>query len=83
MGEWAEIRIRDTGIGIPEECRLKLFEPFFTTKEAGKGTGQGLSIAHSVVVGKHKGTIAFDTEPGKGTTFIIRLPILLPGKIKE
>jgi signal transduction histidine kinase len=80
--EWAEIRIRDTGIGIPEECRSKLFEPFFTTKEVGKGTGQGLAIAHSVIVGKHKGTINFDTEMGKGTTFIIRLPTLLPETIK-
>ena len=73
---WAEIRIRDTGTGIPEKARKKIFEPFFTTKGVGKGTGQGLAIAHSVVVGKHGGTIHFETESGKGTTFVIRLPLV-------
>jgi len=75
-GEWAEIRVRDTGCGIPEAARDRVFQPFFTTKEVGKGTGQGLAIAHSVIVNKHGGTIAFETEVGKGTTFIIRLPVL-------
>jgi signal transduction histidine kinase len=74
-GEWAEIRIGDTGTGIPEAIRSRVFDPFFTTKEVGKGTGQGLAIAHSIVVDKHQGTITFDTETGKGTTFIIRLPL--------
>jgi PAS domain S-box-containing protein len=74
-GDWAEIRISDTGTGIPEKIRSRIFEPFFTTKEVGKGTGQGLSITHSVVVKKHNGQITFDTVTGKGTTFIIRLPI--------
>jgi signal transduction histidine kinase/DNA-binding NarL/FixJ family response regulator len=74
-GGWAEIRIRDTGTGIPEKARAKVFDPFFTTKGVGKGTGQGLAIAHSVVVEKHGGTISFETETGKGTTFIIRLPL--------
>ena len=69
-----EIRIKDTGTGIPQEARSRVFDPFFTTKEVGKGTGQGLAIARSVVVDKHKGTIHFETEAGKGTTFIIRLP---------
>ena len=72
--EWAEIRIQDTGSGIPESVRARIFDPFFTTKEIGKGTGQGLAIARSVVVDKHDGTIHFETEEGKGTTFIIRLP---------
>jgi PAS domain S-box-containing protein len=72
--EWAEIRVQDTGSGIPEEVRTRIFDPFFTTKEIGKGTGQGLAIARSVVVDKHGGTIHFETEMGKGTTFIIRLP---------
>ncbi len=71
---WAEIRIQDTGTGIPEKARARIFDPFFTTKEIGKGTGQGLAIAHSVVVDKHDGSIHFETEDGKGTTFIIRLP---------
>jgi PAS domain S-box-containing protein len=72
---WAEIRIQDTGTGIPESVRPRIFDPFFTTKEIGKGTGQGLSIARSVIVDKHNGTIHFETEEGKGTTFIIRLPL--------
>jgi len=82
-GDWAEIRIRDTGTGIPEHARARVFDPFFTTKGVGKGTGQGLAIAHSVVVDKHGGTICFETENGKGTTFIIRLPFVSPGKVKE
>jgi PAS domain S-box-containing protein len=73
--EWVEIRISDTGTGIPEEIRSKIFDPFFTTKEVGKGTGQGLAIAHNVVVEKHGGMIFFETEMSKGTTFIIRLPL--------
>jgi PAS domain S-box-containing protein len=74
-GNAVEIRISDTGTGIPEAVRPRLFEPFFTTKEVGKGTGQGLAIARSVIVEKHGGTITFETEIGKGTTFIIRLPL--------
>jgi len=73
--EWAEIRVQDTGCGIPERVRTRIFDPFFTTKEIGKGTGQGLAIARSVIVGKHGGTIHFETEEGKGTTFVIRLPL--------
>jgi two-component system, NtrC family, sensor kinase len=72
--DWAEIRIQDTGLGIPEKVRSRIFDPFFTTKAIGKGTGQGLAIARSVVVDKHNGSIHFETEDGKGTTFIIRLP---------
>jgi signal transduction histidine kinase len=72
---FAEIRISDTGTGIPPEIREKIFDPFFTTKEVGKGTGQGLAIAHDVIVNKHGGTIALESEPGKGSTFIIRLPL--------
>jgi PAS domain S-box-containing protein len=72
--EWAEIRVQDTGTGIAEKVRMRIFDPFFTTKEIGKGTGQGLAIARSVVVDKHNGTIHFETEEGKGTTFVIRLP---------
>ena len=74
-GDWAEVRIRDSGTGIPEHARERVFDPFFTTKGVGKGTGQGLAIAHSVVVEKHGGTLRFETETGKGTTFVIRLPL--------
>ena len=73
--EWVEIRISDTGTGIPPHVRAKIFDPFFTTKEVGKGTGQGLAISHGVIVDKHKGKLFFETEMGKGTTFIIRLPL--------
>lgn len=72
---WAEIRIADTGPGIPKGIRDKIFDPFFTTKEVGKGSGQGLSISHSVIVNKHGGSIDFETEINKGTTMIIRLPL--------
>lgn len=75
---WVEVRISDTGTGIPEAIRSKIFDPFFTTKQIGRGTGQGLAYAHSVVVEKHKGTLTFETEEGRGTTFIIRLPLRQP-----
>ena len=74
-GDWAQIRIEDTGTGIPKSIRHKVFDHFFTTKEVGKGTGQGLAIAYTIVVKKHGGTIRFESEEGMGTTFIIRLPI--------
>ena len=74
-GEFAEISVADTGTGIPEAIRTRIFEPFFTTKEVGKGTGQGLALAHSIVVKKHQGKIYFETEMGHGTTFFIHLPI--------
>ena len=75
VGAEAEIRVSDTGAGIPEEIRTRIFEPFFTTKDIGKGSGQGLALAHAVIVEKHGGTIHFESETGRGTTFIIRLPM--------
>ncbi len=80
LGNAAEIRIADSGTGIPEQIRNRIFEPFFTTKEVGRGTGQGLAIARSVVVEKHGGCIRFETEIGRGTTFIIQLPLADPPK---
>ncbi len=68
------IEISDSGTGIPEEIRPRIFDPFFTTKPVGKGTGQGLPIARSIVL-KHQGTLTFDSEMGKGTVFTIRLPL--------
>lgn len=73
-GDWAVIRVSDTGVGIPLAIRSRIFDPFFTTKDVGKGTGQGLAISHTVVE-KHGGTITFETAEGEGTTFIIRLPL--------
>lgn len=74
-GAWAEIQVADSGPGIPAEIQSKVFDPFFTTKPVGKGTGQGLAIAHSVIVQKHQGTISFESSPATGTTFLIRLPL--------
>ena len=74
-GERVCIEIEDTGGGIPDAIRDRIFDPFFTTKEVGKGTGQGLAIARSVVVDKHGGELTCRSEVGKGTTFFIRLPI--------
>jgi PAS domain S-box-containing protein len=69
------ISISDTGTGIPESIRNRIFEPFFTTKEVGRGTGQGLSMAHNTVVQGHGGTLSFQTEAGEGTTFFVQLPV--------
>jgi len=74
-GDWVEVSISDTGTGIPDNVRERVFDPFFTTKEVGRGTGQGLMLAHTVIVKKHSGKIWFDSEVGKGTTFFLRLPI--------
>ena len=71
----AEIRLSDDGCGIPEAVQQRIFEPFFTTKEVGRGSGQGLAIARSVVVDKHGGTLTFTTAAGEGTTFLVRLPL--------
>ena len=75
LGDSIEIAIADTGRGIPVDARARIFDPFFTTKEVGKGTGQGLAIARTVVVDKHGGSLHFETEVGQGTTFFVRLPI--------
>jgi two-component system NtrC family sensor kinase len=72
--EWIEVRIQDDGPGILPEHRSKLFEPFFTTKPAGEGTGLGLWTVRSIVAGL-MGQVAYETEVGRGTTFIIRLPV--------
>jgi PAS domain S-box-containing protein len=72
---WAEIRIKDSGAGIPEAIRNQVFDLFFTTKEEGVGSGQGLAIAHSVIVDKHGGVLTFESAPGEGTIFVIRLPL--------
>jgi PAS domain S-box-containing protein len=70
----AIISISDTGTGIPEAVRSRIFDPFFTTKGLGEGTGQGLSIAWSMIKERHGGRLTFETEVGKGTTFEIRIP---------
>jgi len=74
-GDCVRIDIQDTGCGIAPEIQERLFEPFFTTKEVGRGSGQGLAIAYSLVVNKHGGALSFESEVGHGTTFTIRLPV--------
>jgi len=69
------IAIADNGGGIPPKVQARIFEPFFTTKEVGVGTGQGLAIAHNVIVKSHQGQIWFDSKEGIGTTFYIKLPM--------
>lgn len=69
-----DIEVHDTGDGIPLDILPKVFDPFFTTKDVGKGSGLGLYIVHEIIE-EHDGCIAVDSEPGKGTTFLIRLPV--------
>jgi predicted ATPase/signal transduction histidine kinase len=74
-GGRVRIEIADTGCGIRPAIRDRVFDPFFTTKEVGRGSGQGLAISRSIVVDKHGGSLTFESEVGKGTTFTIRLPV--------
>jgi PAS domain S-box-containing protein len=70
-----EVRISDTGLGIPESIQHRIFDPFFTTKKTGIGSGQGLAIAQAIINKKHNGKIVFETQDGVGTTFKIFLPL--------
>jgi PAS domain S-box-containing protein len=74
VGERVRIAISDDGCGIPPEIGAHVFDPFFTTKPVGKGTGQGLAIVRSVI-DKHGGSVRFESQPGRGTTFFVELPI--------
>jgi signal transduction histidine kinase len=75
IGDFVEVSVGDTGAGIPEAVRARIFEPFVTTKEVGRGTGQGLALSRGIVVEKLQGSLHFETETGRGTTFFIRLPV--------
>ncbi len=75
-----KISIKDTGVGMSSETKMKVFDPFFTTKEVGKGTGLGLSISFGIIK-KHHGKIEVNSETGEGSEFIISLPIILQGEI--
>jgi two-component system NtrC family sensor kinase len=79
---FVELEFRDTGPGISEENIEKIFDPFFTTKDVGHGTGLGLAISFGVVKA-HNGIISVDSEPGKGTTFIVRLPVKATEEVPE
>ena len=74
IGECIEIAFADTGMGIPEENLEKIFDPFFTTKDTGHGVGLGLAISYGIIK-EHRGAVSVESEIGKGTTFIVRLPI--------
>ena len=78
LGAHVVIAIGDDGDGIPDSIRASIFNPFFTTKELGRGSGQGLAIARSVVVERHGGILDFDTGPERGTTFFVRIPLAYP-----
>src|SRR5690606_19122328 len=73
--EYATIEVEDNGPGMSEDVKSHIFEPFYTTKEVGKGTGLGLSVSYFIITEHHKGKIEVDSTPGKGTRFIIRLPL--------
>jgi PAS domain S-box-containing protein len=79
-GDEVAITVSDSGCGIPDDLRERIFDPFFTTKAIGRGTGQGLAITRSIVADRHHGSIAVESEPGRGSTFEIRLPIGAPAQ---
>jgi signal transduction histidine kinase len=74
LGKAVEVRVRDNGVGIPEEIKDRLFQPFFTTKPTGEGTGLGLSISYEIVTKQHGGTIEVASEVGAFTEFVVSLP---------
>jgi signal transduction histidine kinase len=74
-GSSVVISVSDNGTGIAAEDQDRVFEPFFTTKEVGRGTGQGLTLTHSIVTKRHGGSLWFETTPGEGTTFFVKLPV--------
>ena len=69
------ITIADNGPGIPKEVQNRLFDPFYTTKPVGKGTGLGLSISYQIITERHHGTLECRSTMGKGTAFVIEIPI--------
>jgi signal transduction histidine kinase len=73
--DWVSVTIADNGVGMSNQVKQRIFDPFFTTKPVGQGTGLGLSIAYDIIVQKHGGSIDCISEPGKGTEFIIKLPV--------
>jgi PAS domain S-box-containing protein len=80
-GNWVTVTISDTGCGIPEAIKSRVFDQFFTTKDVGRGTGQGLALARSIVVDKHGGRIAFEPNLPQGTTFVVSVPIGPPDAV--
>ena len=83
LGKEVEIKISDTGCGVPDEIKDRIFDPFFTTKAVGKGTGQGLAMAYRTVVEQHHGRLWVDSVKGKGSTFNIVLPYKPKGQSNQ
>jgi two-component system, NtrC family, sensor kinase len=73
--EWVQIAIADTGLGMAESIQKQIFNPFFTTKPIGKGTGMGMAISHEIITEKHGGKLTCFSTPGRGTEFVIHIPI--------
>ncbi len=71
----ARIEVEDNGPGMDQSTQNRIFEPFYTTKSVGQGTGLGLSVSYIIITNNHQGTMEVESEPGKGTRFIIRLPL--------
>lgn len=76
---YVQLRVGDNGTGIPEPIRAKIFQPFFTTKPTGEGTGLGLSLSYDIITKGHGGDLMVNSQEGKGSEFIIQLPITTPG----
>jgi signal transduction histidine kinase len=76
QGDNIEIKVKDNGTGVPDDIKDKIFQPFFTTKPTGQGTGLGLSMSYDIITKGHGGELAVRTEEGKGSDFIVVLPIL-------
>lgn len=73
--QWVRVAIADNGTGMPADVKAHIFDPFFTTKPTGKGTGMGMSISHQIVTENHRGKLHCFSEPGKGTEFVIQIPV--------
>ncbi|MBF2025805.1 MAG: HAMP domain-containing protein [Oscillatoriales cyanobacterium C42_A2020_001] len=73
--QWVEVAIADNGVGIPPTVQQRIFDPFFTTKPLGKGTGMGMSISYQIITEKHRGKLECFSTPGKGTEFVIQIPL--------
>ena len=80
-GHYVRLTVHDTGIGMSPDIMDKIFDPFFTTKQVGEGSGLGLSVVHGIVT-QHDGYITVESEPGKGSTFTVYLPVIA-GKLRN
>ncbi|MDD9301349.1 MAG: hypothetical protein HUK40_02975 [Desulfobacter sp.] len=78
----AVIHVADNGPGMDKKVRQRIFEPFYTTKEIGDGTGLGLSVSYFIIAENHGGTIDVVSDPGKGCTFVIELPVDGPDGVR-